>query len=33
VAGVQQILNPFDDAADFAAEHLAHRIHDKEHAP
>ena len=32
-AGVQQILNPFDDAADFAAEHLAHRIHDKEHAP
>jgi Kef-type K+ transport system membrane component KefB len=32
-AGVQQILNPFDDAADFAAEHLAHTIHHKEHAP
>jgi Kef-type K+ transport system membrane component KefB len=30
-AGVQQILNPFDDAADFAAEHLAHKIHHKEH--
>jgi Kef-type K+ transport system membrane component KefB len=32
-AGVQQILNPFDDAADFAAEHLAHTIHHKEQTP
>ena len=32
-AGVQQILNPFDDAADFAAEHLANTIRMKEHKP
>lgn len=29
-AGVERILNPFDDAADFAAEQLARNMHDKE---
>ena len=32
-AGVRQILNPFDDAADFAAEHLAKTIRTKEPTP
>jgi Kef-type K+ transport system membrane component KefB len=32
-AGVNQILNPFDDAADFAAEHLANIIRMKEQKP
>ncbi|WP_291008947.1 cation:proton antiporter family protein [Hydrogenophaga sp.] len=32
-AGVRQILNPFDDAADFAAEHLAKTIRTKEQTP
>lgn len=32
-AGIQRIFNPFDDAADHAAERLAQDIRYKEHAP
>ncbi|MDO9568571.1 MAG: cation:proton antiporter [Hydrogenophaga sp.] len=32
-AGIQRIFSPFDDAADHAAERLAHDIRNKEHAP
>jgi len=32
-AGIQRIFNPFDDAADHAAERLAQDIRHKEHAP
>ncbi|MDO9604309.1 cation:proton antiporter [Hydrogenophaga sp.] len=32
-AGIQRIFNPFDDAADHAAERLAHDIRHEEHAP
>jgi Kef-type K+ transport system membrane component KefB len=32
-AGIQRIFNPFDDAADHAAERLAHDIRHKEQAP
>jgi Trk K+ transport system NAD-binding subunit len=29
-AGIEHIINPFDDAADFAAEHLARDMRHKE---
>lgn len=32
-AGIQRVFNPFDDAADHAAERLAQDIRHKEHAP